>query len=176
MRVSSAPSSEPQFTPMRTGLPILDRGFNHGAEVVVVLLADVDVAGIDPVLGQAPRACRILLQQQMAVVVEVADDGHVNAVHVQRVDNFGNCRRRGFGVDGDTHQLGASLRQRHDLIHRSGHIRRIGVGHGLHDNGIVAAHLHATNIDRHRLPAHNSSHRSSAPRLIGNYILTAEGV
>ena len=52
MRVSSAGSSEPQFTPMRTGLRFSMAHFDHGAEVVVVLPADVDVAGIDAVLGQ----------------------------------------------------------------------------------------------------------------------------
>ena len=44
-------------------LLILDGDFDHGAEVVVVLAADADVAGIDAVLGQRARALGILLEQ-----------------------------------------------------------------------------------------------------------------
>ena len=76
-------------------LAVFDGGFDHGAEIVVVLFADVDVAGIDAVFGQRARACGILLQQQMAVVVEVADDGHAHAELVQRIDDLRDGRGRG---------------------------------------------------------------------------------
>ena len=64
-------------------LLVLDGDFDHGAEVVVVLAADADVAGIDAVLGERAGALGILLQQQMAVVVEVADDGDADAEFVE---------------------------------------------------------------------------------------------
>ena len=60
-------------------LAILDGHFDHGAEVVVRLAADIRVAGIDAVLGERARALRIFLEQQVAVVVEVADDRHRHA-------------------------------------------------------------------------------------------------
>ena len=53
-----------------------------------------DVAGIDAVLGQRPRALRILLQQEVAVVVEVADDRNAHAVLVELLDDLGRPRRR----------------------------------------------------------------------------------
>jgi hypothetical protein len=59
---------------MRTGTVVLDRGFYHRAEIIVVLLADVHVSGVDPVLGKGPGAVGILPQKQMAVVMKVADD------------------------------------------------------------------------------------------------------
>ena len=74
MRVSSDWSSEPQFTPMRTGF-----WFSAAHSTMYgscrCLSADGCVAGIDAVLGQGARGGRIFLQQQVAVVVEIADDG-----------------------------------------------------------------------------------------------------
>ena len=61
-------------------LLVLDRNLDHGAEIVVVLASDADVAGIDAVLGQRPGALGILLQQDVSVVVEVADDGDAHAL------------------------------------------------------------------------------------------------
>jgi len=55
------------------------------------LLADVDVAGIDAVLGEGACAVGILLEKEMAVVVEVADDGDADAEFVERVDDFGTA-------------------------------------------------------------------------------------
>jgi hypothetical protein len=72
-------------------LAVLDGHFDHGAEIVVVLLADVDVAGIDAVLGQRARALGILLQQDVAVVMEVADDGHAHAELVEVSTIFGTA-------------------------------------------------------------------------------------
>ena len=95
---------------------MLDGDFDHGAEVVVVLAADGDVAGIDAVLGERLRRCRIFVQQEVAVVVEVADDGGVPAFGADAFDDVGN----GFGgvivVDGDADQLGAGASQGGDLL------------------------------------------------------------
>ena len=104
-RVSSAWSSEPQLTPMRTGL-----SFSMATSIMVRKLSSSflpieTVARIDAVLGQRSRALGILLQQNVTVVVEVADDGHGNAEPVEAVDD----ERHSLGglviVDGDAHQL-----------------------------------------------------------------------
>ena len=60
-------------------LAVRDRHLDHAAEVVVVLRAGADVAGVDAVLVQRPRALGVLGQQQVAVVVEVAHDRHAHA-------------------------------------------------------------------------------------------------
>ena len=44
-------------------LLVLDGALDHGAEVVVVLAADGDVAGIDAVLGESARGGGIFLEQ-----------------------------------------------------------------------------------------------------------------
>ena len=74
-----------------------------------MLLADVDVAGIDAVLGEGAGAVGILLEEDVAVVMEVADDGDADAEFVEGVDDFGDGLGGGFGVDGDADKLGAGL-------------------------------------------------------------------
>ena len=56
-------------------LVVGQRDLDDRAEVLVGALA-ADVAGIDPVLGQRPGAVGIAGEEQVAVVVEVADDRH----------------------------------------------------------------------------------------------------
>ena len=140
-------------------LVVLDRDFDHGAKIVVRLAAYVRVAGIDAVLGQGARALRIFLQQDVAVVVEVADDGHARTEQAHRLDDLGNGCRGVLRVDGDAHQLRAGSGKRHHLVDRAGDIGRIGVGHRLHDNRMIAADRHASYIYDHRLAAGTHSHR-----------------
>ena len=77
--VSSSWSSEPQLTPIRTGLPWRMRGLDDGAELAVLLLLEADIAGIDAVLVERLGAGRILGEELVADVMEVADDRHVDA-------------------------------------------------------------------------------------------------
>ena len=97
------------------------------------------VAGIDAVLGQCPGALGILLQQDMAVVVEVADDGHRHAEAIEAVDDVGHGRGGGVIVDGDAHQFGAGAGQGGTLPDGAVNVGGVGVGHGLHHNGCIAA-------------------------------------
>ncbi len=138
----------PPIDAYTNGPLIFDRGFDHGAEIVVVFLADIDVAGIDPVLSKSASASRVLLEKQMAVVVEVAHDGNADTVHVQGVGDLGNSRGGFFGVYRDTDQFGTGFRQGHDLIDCAGNIGRIGIGHGLHHDRVIRTDLNAANVDR----------------------------
>ncbi len=140
-------------------LVVLDGHFDHGAEIVVGLAADIDVAGIDAVLGQRARAFRILLEQDVAVVVEVADDGHADAELVERVDDLRHGGGGLLGVHGDAHQFGAGARQRHHLVDGGRHVGRIGVGHRLHDDRMIAADLDTSDVHHYRLAAGFYSHR-----------------
>ena len=74
--------------------------------------------------ASASRAGRLGGQQLVAVVVEVADDRHLDAHHRQLVDDARH-RGRGFGgVDRDPHQLRAGAPQVGDLLRRSRRRRR----------------------------------------------------
>ena len=62
------------------GLLVLHGNLDHGAEVVVVLASDAGVAGIDAVFGQALGASGVFGEQEVSVVMEVADDGDAQAL------------------------------------------------------------------------------------------------
>jgi hypothetical protein len=131
-------------------------------ELDVALLAEADVAGVDPVLGQGLGAGRVLGQQLVADVVEVADDRHLAAPGGEPVADprHGPCRV--LGVDGDPDQLRAGPPQLLDLVRRRLGVGRVGVGHRLHDDRRVAADLHVADPDPNALAAPHR--RQSAAR------------
>ena len=70
------------------------RRLDHLAELPVALVALADVAGIDAVLGQRLGAGRVVGQQPVAVVVEVADQRHVDAHAIELLADVGHLRPR----------------------------------------------------------------------------------
>ena len=93
MRVSSAGSSDPQFTPMRTGL----RLYSMAASIMVRKLSScflpmLTLPGLMRYLASARAHSGYFLQQDVAVVMEVADDGHAHAELVEAVDDLGHGR------------------------------------------------------------------------------------
>ena len=78
---------------MRTGLP-----YSMAASIMVRKLSScflpmLTLPGLMRYFASARAQAGIFLQQQMAVVVEVADDGHAHAELVQRVDDLRDGRR-----------------------------------------------------------------------------------
>ena len=140
------------------GLVILDGNFDHGAKVVVILLADGDVAGIDAVFGQRPRARGILLQQQVPVVVEVSDDGNAGAEAVQPLNDVRYGSRGRIVVNRDANQLGAGAGQGETLANGAVNVGSVSIGHGLHHNWCIAADAHSAYNRGISLPALNLGH------------------
>ena len=134
------------------GLAVLQRHLDDGPEVLVVVLA-ADVARVDAQLGQGPGARRILLEEHVAVVVEVADDGDVDGG-----DDVRNGAGRRLVVDRHAHQLAARRVQGAHLGDRAGDVGGVGVGHRLDHDGAVAADLHSADVHQHGLPAHGADH------------------
>jgi hypothetical protein len=64
-----------------------------------------DVAWVDSVLGQRLGTVRMLSQQSMAVVMEVAHQRNVNPHAVKLFADVGHGLRRLRRVDGDAHHL-----------------------------------------------------------------------
>ena len=141
---------------------ILHRDFDHGAEIGVARTSNAGVAGIDAVLGQIARALGILGQQQMPVVVEVADDGHADALLVELLDDVGNGRRSLVIVHGNAYQFRSGAGQRRHLLHGRGDVRRVGIGHGLHHNRCIRAYAHTADDGRNGLSALNIGHMGSS--------------
>ena len=125
------------------GLLVLHGNLDHGAEVVVVLASDAGVAGIDAVLGQALGAAGVFGEQEVSVVMEVADDGHAQALLLESFDDVGDGLGGVVIVDGDADDFAAGARQGGDLLYGAGDVRGVGVGHGLHHNWCIAAHADA---------------------------------
>jgi len=124
---------------MRTGFWCLTANFDHRAEVVVVFATYRAVAGVDAVLGKSFGGVRVFREQEVAVVVEVADDGRGPALGVNPFDDIGN----GFGglvvVDRDSDELGAGAGEGGDLLHGGLDIGGVGVGHRLNDDRSIRA-------------------------------------
>ena len=132
---------------MRTGLPLSTATLQMVAELLVAPLAGADVAGVDAVLVERARGLGVAREQQVAVVVEVADERRVAPGIEHALLDLGH-RRRGLGhVHRHAHHLGAGLPQLDDLLRRRRGIGRVGHRHGLDDDRRAAAHLDVADAD-----------------------------
>ena len=86
-------------------LGVLQRQLDDGRILPVALGLEADVAGVDAPLVQRFGAGGVLAEQRVAVVVEVADEGHAHA-HLRQAVADVRHRLGGFvAVDRDAHQL-----------------------------------------------------------------------
>ena len=132
------------------GLAVLDRGLDDGGELTVLLVLEADIAGIDAILVERFRAGRMIGEQLVPDIMEVADDRRGDADLEQALLDVRH-RRGGFvAIDGDAHHLGAGARQIGDLLEGRVDVRGVGIGHRLHDNGRAAADDHIADLDRDR--------------------------
>ena len=106
------------------GLAVPDRPLDDGAELAVLLLLEADVAGVDAVFVERFGAGRMVGEQLVADVMEVADERHAHAHLSQLVPDVRHGRRRLVAIDRDAHDLGAGAGQRRDLARRSPRHRR----------------------------------------------------
>ncbi len=123
-------------------LAVLDRAFDHRGELRVALVLEADIAGIDAIFGERFGAGRIIGQELMADIMEIADERHVAAHLVELLADMRHGGRRLIAVDRDAHELGAGAGQGCDLLGRRGDIGGIGIGHRLDDNRAAAADGH----------------------------------
>jgi hypothetical protein len=120
---------------------------DDGRELFVPFILEADVAGIDAVLVERFGTSRVVGQQLVADVVEVADNRHVGTELPEPVLNVRHGRGRFVAIDGNAHQFGARCRERGDLPRGAFDIGRVGIGHGLHDDRRAAAHGYAADAD-----------------------------
>ena len=113
---------------------------DHLGKLPVTLVTATDVAGVDAVLGQRLGAGRVVGQQAVAVVVEIADQRHMHAHAVQLLADVRHGLRGLVVVDRDAHQLRTRQRQLLDLDRGTDGVRGVGVGHGLHAHRRTATH------------------------------------
>ena len=144
--VRSAWSSEPQLTPIRTGL-----SFSIATRTIVWKFSSWRLAptlpGLIRYLARAARHLRVLDQELVAVVVEVADDRHADAEAAELADHLGHGGRGRVGVDRDPDELRAGVGQARDLDRGRVGVGGVGVRHRLDDDGMGAADEHAADVD-----------------------------
>ena len=99
-------------------LVVVDGDLADRGELLVAPAAGADVARIDAVLVERRGAVREARQQQMAVVVEVADERRRAAGVEHALLDFRDRGRRLGQVDGDPHHLRAGFRQLDALLRR----------------------------------------------------------
>ena len=132
------------------GPAVIDGHLADGRELLVAPSPGADVAGIDAVLVERRRARRVAREQQVAVVMEVADERRRAAGVEHALLDFGHGRGRLGHVDGDAHHLGAGLPQLDALPRGRRRIRRVGHRHRLHDDRGAAADGDVADADRAR--------------------------
>jgi hypothetical protein len=116
--------------------------FADRRKLFVTALTGADVARIDPVFIQRYGTGRILVQQNVPVVMEVSDDGYA-ATRGQKAlldIRYGGCGFR--NVDGPANDFRPGFSQLHGLHESSFHVDGVGVGHGLHHDGCATANTY----------------------------------
>ncbi len=113
-----------------------------------------DVAGVDPVLGERRRRLRVLDQQLVAVVVEVADDRHVHAQVVASLRIISGTAAAASSVLTVTRtSWDARVGEAGDLDRGRVGIGRVRVGHRLDDDGWALPTSTPPTSTRDRRPA-----------------------
>ena len=148
------------------GLAVVAGDRADGGELLVAALAGADVAGIDAVLVERAGAIGILGQQDVAVVVKIADERSFAAGVEHALLDFGDGGGGFRNVHGDADHLRAGGGQLDALLHGGGDVGRVGIGHGLDDDGRAAADGHVA--DFHAMSLLSMRHRcSTLPRCEG---------
>ena len=137
--------------------PIIDGDLDDRSKVLITSLA-ADVPWIDAVLGESARAVRVFREQQVAVVVEVANDRDVAPIVGSPSNDLGYRRRRLVVIDGHAYELRAGAGQRDHLRRRVRGVGGIRVRHRLHDDRIGATDGNVTNPGCGGLPSGTKGH------------------
>ena len=147
------------------GLAVFDGHLADGRELFITALAGADVAGIDAVLVERARRAWVSREQQVAVVVEVADQRRRAAGIEHALLDLGHRRRRFWHVDGDPHHLRPRLPQLDALLRGAPGVGRVGHGHRLNHHGSAAAHHDVADVNARRpMPPIDRQHALLIPR------------
>ena len=134
-------------------LAVIERDLDDFGELPVALVLEADISGIDAVFGERRGARRMLLEQGVAVIVEVADERRLDPEPIEPLFDVRHGGGRLGAVDRDPDKFRARARQRGHLRGRGLDIGRVGIGHRLHDDRRIAADRDAADPDRNCAPS-----------------------
>ncbi len=120
-------------------LVVLVGDLDDVGELGVALVLEADIAGIDAVFVERFGAGRIVGQELVADIMEVADQRRGDAALAQAVADMRHGGGGLLAVDRDPHQFGPGARQGRDLGDGAVDIGGVGVGHRLHHDRRAAA-------------------------------------
>ena len=120
-------------------LAVADRDLDDLAELQVALVLEADIAWIDAIFVERLGAGRMIGEQLVADIVEVADQGRAHAALQQRVADMGHRGGGLVAVDRDPHHFGAGPPKRRDLAGGRLDVGGVGIGHRLDDDRRAAA-------------------------------------
>ena len=120
--------------------------------------------------GERLGAGRVVEQQAMAVVVEIADQRHVDAHAVELLADLRHTGGGFRGIHRDPHQFGAGAGQFGTLHGRRHVVGGIGVGHRLDDDRGMSSDDHSTDPNRtHGAALDTLTHACSLIRLLDRH-------
>ena len=128
------------------GFSIVHRDFADRGKLFIAALACPNVAGIDAVFVERFGAVGIFGEKNVAVVMEVADDGDFAAGGEQALLDFGNGGCGFRDVDGPANDFGAGFGEFERLLESGCDVGGVRVGHGLDDDRCAAAYLNVADF------------------------------
>ena len=131
------------------GPGVVDRDLADRRELLVAPDTLPDISRVDAVLVEGPRAVGVLRQEDVPVVVEVADERSVGPGVEHALLDLGNGGRRLGDVDRDPDHLRAGASELDALGGGGLDVHRVGVRHRLDDHGGPAADHHLADPDTH---------------------------
>ncbi len=123
------------------GLAMIPRDPADRGELLVAAPAGADVAGVDAVLVECLGTSGVTGEQQVAVVMEIANEGCVAPLIQHPLLDLGNRGGGLRGVDGDAHHLGSGRGELDALACRRRRVGGVRHRHRLHDDRGAAAHV-----------------------------------
>ncbi len=125
---------------------VVARDFANGGELFITALACADIAGIDAIFVQRLGAIGIFREQNVAVVMKVADDRNIATSCEKTILDFGDSGSGFRNVDGPAHDFRASFGKFQSLLQSAFNIGGVRVGHGLDDDRSAAADADVSDI------------------------------
>lgn len=104
-----------------------------------------DVTRIDAQLGKRLGAGRVIRQKLVAVVMKIADQRHIDTHALQLIADSRHRSRSILVIYSDTHEFRTGTDQLGDLDRSGDMIRRIGIGHRLHNDRRPGTDSHPPN-------------------------------
>ena len=131
---------------MRTGLPWSAATWQMVVNCSSRRLPVPTLPGLIRYLSSALAQSGVFRQQEVTVVVEVADERRGDAGVEHALLDRGHSRRGLGQIHGDAHELGAGLRELDALPRGRLDVRRVGVRHRLDGNRSTAADLNRPDL------------------------------